>query len=102
MLINKIILEIANFELFPIAELYEFPETEPFSLNFQECGIETNYFLNNMGFNMVIIYANLALVPLYLFLLLVSSYVPKIKRLSTYVGTYLFWNGTIQLYIEMY
>ena len=102
MLINREIIGIANLEPFPFADFYEFPETEPFSLNFEQCGIKTNYFLDNMGFKMCIIYANLALLPLYFILLKMSYCAPKIKRLSNYVETYLFWNGTTRLYIELY
>ena len=51
---------------------------------------------------MLIIYANIILVPLYLIVLFVSKYAPKMKRLSNYMGTYLFWNGIIRLYIELY
>ena len=50
MYINEAIIRIANFELVTIDEVYELPETEPFSLSFENCGIETNYFLSNMGF----------------------------------------------------
>ena len=102
MSINEIITSIANFGLISIDKVYQLPETDPFSLSFANCGYESNYFISNMGFQIYIIWAHLALVPLYLLLLYVSSYAPKIKRLSNYIGTYLFWNGTIRLYIELY
>ena len=34
MLINKEIIGVAKLEFFDIAKFYEFPETEPFNLNF--------------------------------------------------------------------
>ena len=45
MLINKTLIEISNFELIPSEtindKLFYFPEEDPYSLNFQECGIES-------------------------------------------------------------
>ena len=45
MLINKVFLEIANFEIIPSDlindEIFYFPEEDPFNLNFQECEIES-------------------------------------------------------------
>ena len=57
MRINEIIIELSNFELVEIDAVYKFPETDPFSLSFVNCGIETNFFLSNMGFQMYIIWA---------------------------------------------
>ena len=42
------------------------------------------------------------LVPIYLLLLYASVYATKLKRISNYIGTYLFWNGSIRMYIELY
>ena len=45
MLINKAMIEISNFEVVESEDIngkYSyFPEEEPFSLNFQECGFES-------------------------------------------------------------
>ena len=51
---------------------------------------------------MYIIWAHLALLPLYLVLLYLSYKAKFLKRLTNYIGTYLFWNGSIRLYIELY
>ena len=51
---------------------------------------------------MYIIWAHLALIPLYLVLLFLSYKAKFLKRLTNYIGTYLFWNGSIRLYIELY
>ena len=50
MFISNIIIEISNFDLVEIDEVYDFPETEPFNQGFENCKIESNYFLSNMGF----------------------------------------------------
>ena len=45
MTINKVFSEIANFELIPSdkinEELFIFPEEDPFSFNFSECGVDS-------------------------------------------------------------
>ena len=43
MTITKMVIQIANFEVIPSsmlnAELFYFPEEDPYNLNFQECSI---------------------------------------------------------------
>ena len=99
---NEVIIMIANFDIISVDKFYNLPEEEPYSLSFANCGYESTYFLSNMGFPIFIIYSHLILVPLYLILLYVSHYIPRIKWISNYLGTYLFWNGSIRLYIELY
>ena len=53
MLINELFIEISSFEIVPSEdinnELFYFPEVDPFSLNFSECGIDSKFFLIIMG-----------------------------------------------------
>ena len=69
MLINKALIEITNFEIYPSEEINNkilyFPETDPLSLNFQECGIESKYFLIIMGLQLYIMLGYFALLILY-------------------------------------
>ena len=52
-MINQKLIEITNFELISSEKinnkLFYFPEEEPFSLNFWESGIESQFFLLIMG-----------------------------------------------------
>ena len=45
---------LATFELIPtddlFAEIFYFPEQEPFSESFETCDLESNLFLSNIGF----------------------------------------------------
>ena len=108
MAINEVFTELANFELIPSESINEklfiFPEEDPFSFNFQSCGIESTNFLENMGFPLYITLGHIALSVLYLFLYLVNLLL-KSKLLGkslSYFGKYLFWNGFIRLYMEIY
>ena len=101
-------MEIANFELIPSGEIndqvFYFPEEEPFSLNFSECGIDSQYFLLIMGFPIYIMLGYFSLLMLYIILALTNRLL-KCKCLGKvvdYLGSYLFWNGYIRLYMELY
>lgn len=91
MIINQAIIEIANFELIPSGEindkLFYFPEVDPFSLNFSECGIDSLFFLLIMGFPLYIMLGHIALLVLYFVLglcnLLLKS--PCIGKLVKYL-----------------
>ena len=106
--INTKIIEIANFEVIPSEEinnkLFYFPEEDAFSLNFSECGIESQFFLLIMGLPLYIMLGHFALLVLYIFLCLCNVVLrsPCIAAIVTYLGRYLFWNGFIRLYMELY
>ena len=108
MLINSAFIEIANFEVIPSEEinnkLFYFPETDAFSLNFSNCGIESEFFLLIMGLQLYIMLSHFALLVLYIFLGLCNLKLKWtcIAKFVTYLGRYLFWNGFIRLYMELY
>ena len=84
--------------------LFYFPEEDPYSLSFQECGLESKFFLLNMGFPLYIILGHATLVVLY-FILYLANLMLKLKYLRKFVNflaTYLFFNGLIRLYMEIY
>ena len=108
MQINKVLVDIANFELFDSQKinqkLFYFPEEEPYNLNFQECGVESQHFLLNMGFPLYIVLGHLIFIVIYFVLYLVSI---KLKckcmiKIINFLKNYLFWNGLIRLYMEIY
>ena len=108
MLINNALIEIANFEVIPSEELnkklFYFPEVDSFSLNFQECGIDSLFFLLIIGFPLYIILGHIALLVIYYLLALLNLICcsPRIGKLINYLRKYLFWNGFIRLYMELY
>ena len=108
MLINQALIEITNFEIYPSEEINNkilyFPEVDPLSLNFQECGIESRYFLIIMGLQLYIMLGHFALLILYSILALANHYL-KLQCLGKVVNclkNYLFWNGFLRLYMELY
>ena len=108
MTINKILIEIANFEIISSEYfnemLFYFPEEDPLNLNFQECGVDSSHFILNMGFPLYIIFAHASLLASYFILYLVNLRL-KLKclgKINSYLATYLIWNGNIRLYIEIF
>ena len=84
--------------------LFYFPEEDPYSLNFQECGIESSLFLLNMGFPLYILLGHACLIVLYLILYFTNLMLKSrcLGKIVIYLSTYLFFNGLIRLYMEIY
>ena len=106
--INQVLVDIANFEFFDSEKinqkLFKFPEEEPYNLNFQECGVMSQHFLLNMGFPLYIVLGHMTFVVIY-FLLYLASLKLKCKcfeKVIKFIRYYLFWNGLIRLYMEIY
>ena len=107
-LINQALIDFTNFEVIPSEyfnnKFFYFPEEDAFSLNFSECGIESKFFFLIMGLPLYIMMGHFALLVLYIFLRLCNVILqsPRIAKIATYLGRYLFWNGFIRLYMELY
>ena len=102
MFITEFIIQIANFELIEVEGNYKLPEEDPYNLSFSQCGYESIFFVSNMGFPQYIIFAHFALAAFFIVLYLITLVIPKLKRFTNYLSSYLFWNGFIRLYIELY
>ena len=108
MLINKAFIEIANFEVIPSGEindqLFYFPEVDPYSLNFEECGIDSLFFLPLMGLPLYIMLVHIALSIVYLVLALINHFLRLrcLDKILMKMKSYLFWNGFLRLYMEIY
>ena len=111
MTFTQIIIEITSFEVIPTGDITSeiisyLPEEEPYSLNFQMCGIESLLFVLNAGFPLYVIHAYIALVVVYILLTLAKKiFKCKCKCLTKMVeclGSYLLWNSLIRLYMELY
>ena len=99
MMMNESLIALATFDLIPTElvdkELFYFPEEDPFSLAFAQCGYESNLFLNNAGFLKYFIMAHLFLAVIYLVLY-------KVKPVQRRMASYLQYNGLIRLLMEAY
>ena len=53
-------IDLATFDLLPTefldSEIYYWPEMDPYTVNFEMAGIESIYFLANIGFALYLIY----------------------------------------------
>ena len=100
--------DITGFELIPSEiineKIFYFPEVEPFSLNFQVCGIDSRYFLEIMGLPLYIMHGHIALFILYVLLYFINRVFKCkcLKKIVKYIGALLLWNGLIRLYMELY
>ena len=101
------IMEIASFDILPMQEFYDkyLPTPywdEPMNDKFNYLGLQSTFFLNNMG-TMVI---GLAMIPLLSALLLVlqplSRFSSKIAKFKNKLYTSLFWSQQIILLFESF
>jgi hypothetical protein len=107
-MLNDAFIKIANFKWFDtwkkidLKFFFYLPEDEAFNSNFKDCGYESTYLLPNSSFTIWILYANCALVLVWLLFKIIARCTNKfawfIKRLSAY----LFWNGPIRLFMEVF
>ena len=76
------------------------PEQEPFSLNFQNAGYSTTNFLINARSNLLLYAIHFCLVPLFALLFYcMAKFCPNKHKKAK---NYLFWNGSIRLFITNY
>lgn len=75
------------------SEVYYWPETDPFTTNFEMAGVESIFFLANIGFALYLIYLNL-------FAALVHACICRCRRsgrciswLHAKLKAYLYWEG---------
>ena len=87
------IIEIATLDLFETdsidEKLYDLPEQEPFSMNFEAFGIETILFVTNIGSIIWITYFNI-------FLAIVGLSCSKVNFLWNRLGSKIYFNGIIR------
>ena len=106
MMVIESMLQIANFDVVPTEDIdmmiHYWPESEPYSVNYEMAGIESIFFLANIGFVMYLIY-------IHVFLAIVHASIHKlrnksrcIERLHTKIGSYFYWEGYNRFYMEIF
>ena len=75
--------------------VYYVPESEPYNVNMEMFGYETELLIANAGIVMWTIYINLGL----LFIYVVFNWIPCLRRS---LSKYLFWNNLVRLLAEVY
>ena len=76
-------------------QIYYLPEAEPFNVNFEACGIETQLFITNMGCLIWVLY-------FYALISLISLSCIKKERVWKRFGNKIYWSGLIALYTASY
>ena len=105
-MVIEFMIQLATFDLIPTssidAEIFYWPETDPFSVNFEMAGTETVFLLANIGFALYMIYYHMliALVHACLHKLRRSSRI--VSKLHTKISNYLYWNGFHRFYMELF
>ena len=98
-LMNSIMISIATFDLIDTEsiddQMYYFPEEDPFNLNFQQSGYESNFILKNIGLILWMIFG-------YFLLHLSFIMMFKCKKIRSKIGKYLYWNGSIRFFFEAF
>jgi len=104
--IFSIIFQIAAFDFIETGdyfeEYFETAPSEPFNENFEAIGLETTYFIHNMGTLMFTLVAlPVILLVLWLTYLLRDSHACFL-RVNNFIGGYFRWNSTIRVLMENY
>jgi len=106
MLVMKQMIKLATFNVIPIELLdeliYFLPENDAFNENFEMVGIESTYFIMNIGFAMWVIYFNLVLMLIHAAICKLRARYVCFNKLYIKISTYLYWNGLIRMYMELY
>ena len=99
LIFSEKIMDIANLDIFPtgIIEdlIYYLPESEPFSINFESSGLESNLFIGNIG-------SAKAIIILFASGVILSFVFYKSKRVWNKLKKVFSSNATLRLFLELY
>ena len=106
MMMIESLIGVANFELLPTEiideEIYYWPESEPFSVNFEMSGTESIFFLANIGFVMYLIYYHMFIAIVHACIHKIRNLCKCLQTLHSKIGTYLYWKGLSLLNMEIF
>ena len=106
MAIIEPMIKFATFDIVPVErldnEIYYWPETAPFSSNFEMVGYEYLYYLANIGFAMILIYMHVLLFMFHLATYKIKNCLSCFHRLHRKIGTYLYWAGLNRFFMELF
>ena len=104
---NEFMSEIAKFKIVDIQALtleagIYVPEMDSISLNYQNAGYDTTLAIPCLGTMVLILLAQIMFVIVHLLMWLISKYWPRVQWLESKVTRYLYWNGLIRFFMEVY
>ena len=80
-----------------------YPESgEGIQENFESAGYDSSFLVLNLELSFYSICFHVCLFVLYWALRLLQKACPKVKKANDKLGDYLFWNGTLRLFMELY
>ena len=106
MMVTAFMIKIATFDLIPthdlIKEMWYFPDGDAYSINFEQVGLESKLFLLNIGLELWIVVTHLLLILIHALVYLLKGRCGLSKNIQTKLGSYLYWNGLLRLYMEIF
>ena len=100
------IIEVAAFELFEIGDtvndILELPPTAPLTEKLEAIGLESKYFINNLGFFFLIILGFTCLLLSWVLLWPFQQCSKRVRKLRKRIANTLFWNGSITTVFESF
>ena len=98
--------KVAAFDIFEIGdyvdEYFDLAPTDPVNEKFEAVGLETLYFLHNVGSFIFVILAYMSIMLTYVVLTLLGKFSTTMLRWATKIGEYLFWNSLITVIKESF
>ena len=98
-IVTTSVIAIATFDMYPTHliddELYDFPESDPFNLNFQMCGMESKLLVENAG-------SSFWIITVFLLLAIASLALQECGKLGKSLHQKLWWGSLILLFQEQF
>lgn len=104
----RFLMNIASFDLLPTDTFYDKylklkdNDEGPLSLNFEELGYSSVYFLYNMGTLILGFVSVILLITASIYLTAISKLCKKLKSLNTKLSNFIYWNYVIRVINEAY
>ena len=104
----RFIAELAKFNILGIdfdqivQDTIYLPEQEPFTLNFVNAGYNSSFLLPNLGSMLILITIHASFHLMHVGVYVISLFSKKAKGLNNRFSVYLYWNGTVKTYMEVF
>ena len=103
---NDFFAEIATFDIIDTEpttmEIIYFPEMDAFSGNFFDAGYDSFLIIPCLGTMFYMLGGHVLLIVLSLLVYLLARAIKKLQKLHTKLNYYLYFNGLIRLYVEVF
>ena len=101
----EFILGYVTFDKFSVdwvvEKIYDLPEMDTLSINFEACGVETPFFIINIGSPIWIVLGTICIAIVSLLFFLFKNHA-VVEAIWNRLGRPLYWNGLIRLFNSVY